>query len=512
MPYGTYLIRSRHASQWYARIIIPHDVREHFRQRREIRKTLNTSCKKTAKRRVLLVWLAYQDVFDALRKGQPVTTVFPTDWGALADLTTAIQPLKVSTPRDFGAKLTISHIEPLKAHRVSSGETLVVELVTINPVTGEITVKDATDGDIKLMKELAPHIWSQQGRQEGLATSVLPQTQPDALPLSEMWDGFVEESMTQAKQKSQQSIRQALSVLIEIVGDLPANKLDKQVVRLFIKELASYPAQRTKGKRKSLTLNEIRAGDHKVISPRTQINIINNLHNFAGWLVEIGKLDSNPFTQRKKQQVKQPPRRKTWTEDELALWFSSDLYLKHKNSTSERWKYWLPLLGIYSGARLEELAALAPKDISEHGGIHFFEIHARDNRSVKNASSWRYVPLHSHLIKLGFLDYVISRKGEERLFSLVPYNGEYGKSASKAFGYIRQKLGIEPTFHGYRHTVAEALRIKNTQTEHISWLLGHSGKTMTDHYGSDADKRYRLPLLSKAVERLDWSHIFTITT
>ncbi|MDI5886050.1 DUF6538 domain-containing protein [Cobetia amphilecti] len=510
MPYGTYLIRSRHASQWYARIIIPHDVREHFRQRREIRKTLNTSCKKTAKRRVLAVWLAYQDVFDALRKGQPVTTVFPADWGALADLTTAIEsPESLSLhpsnrhPRD---SVVFSRIEPIRVSCPRTREVLTVNLVTINPVTGEITVADATDADIRLVKELVPSVW----RERAALTSppALPEASTSLSPrLSELWGAFEEESLANVKDKTRQTIRQALAVFIDIVGDVPASQLDKKLTRSFAKELARYPAQRTKGKWGAMSLEEIRRHDPKIISHKTQSNIFNNLHNFAGWMVEAEILSSNPFTRRRVQKAQQPPSRKTWCDAELKLWFSSESYLQYRDSSTERWKYWLPLLAIYSGARLEELAALAPTDVSEYKGIYFFEIHGRDGRSVKTLSSWRYVPLHPHLIERGLLDYVSGRKGKERLFELNPYRGEYGKRASKAFTNMRKSLGLKPTFHGYRHTVAEALRLKDVSTEHIAWLLGHAGVTITDHYGSDADKRKRLPILSEVVNMLDWSDV-----
>ncbi|CAM3345940.1 DUF6538 domain-containing protein [Halomonas lysinitropha] len=42
MPYGTYLTSSRHRTNWYARIVIPHDLRDAYDQRRELRKTLDT--------------------------------------------------------------------------------------------------------------------------------------------------------------------------------------------------------------------------------------------------------------------------------------------------------------------------------------------------------------------------------------------------------------------------------------------------------------------------------------
>lgn len=256
-----------------------------------------------------------------------------------------------------------------------------------------------------------------------------------------------------------------------------------------------------------MSLEEIRRHDPKIISHKTQSNVFNNLHNFAGWMVEAEILSSNPFTRRRVQNSQQPPSRKTWCDAELKLWFSSKSYLQYRDSSTERWKYWLPLLAIYSGARLEELAAPVPTDVSEYKGISFFEIHGRDGRSVKTLSSWRYVSLHPHLIEHGFLDYVSARKGTERLFELNPYRGEYGKRASETFTNMRKSLGLKPTFHGYRHTVAEALRLRDVSTEHIAWLLGHAGVTITDHYGRDTDKRERLQILSEVVNMLDWSDV-----
>ncbi|WP_404299480.1 DUF6538 domain-containing protein [Halomonas sp.] len=63
------MARSRHRTNWYARIVIPHDLRYAYAQRREIRKTLYTPCKVTARRRAMLLWLAYQQVFESPRNG-----------------------------------------------------------------------------------------------------------------------------------------------------------------------------------------------------------------------------------------------------------------------------------------------------------------------------------------------------------------------------------------------------------------------------------------------------------
>lgn len=88
MAHGTYLTRNRHSSNWYARIVIPHDLRHAYDRKREIRRTLETPCKLTARRRALLLWLVYQQVFDSLRNDQLVGSITP-EWKAVAGSSTS---------------------------------------------------------------------------------------------------------------------------------------------------------------------------------------------------------------------------------------------------------------------------------------------------------------------------------------------------------------------------------------------------------------------------------------
>ncbi len=49
MAYGSYLTRSRHQTTYYARIVIPLDLRRKLGGKREVRQSLKTTCKATAK-------------------------------------------------------------------------------------------------------------------------------------------------------------------------------------------------------------------------------------------------------------------------------------------------------------------------------------------------------------------------------------------------------------------------------------------------------------------------------
>lgn len=328
------------------------------------------------------------------------------------------------------------------------------------------------------------------------------QSQPGTDTLTALWSRYAAHQLADARDKTRHESRHAIGVLVELIGDMLANHFDKAAAREFVERLAVYPTRRSLGRFASMTLADIQAGDYQTISPRTQRNTVALVSSYAAWLVNFGYLPANPLVGIKPKRGKTASKRKTWRRDELARWFGSDIHQQ-----ADGWRYWLPVLALHTGARLEELAALAPGDVRHHEGIDYLDIHGRDGRHVKNDGSWRLIPLHSHLVELGFLDYVVARVGQERLFDVTAWKGRYGFRASKYFTYHRHKLGIAPDFHGYRHTVAEALRLAGGQGHVISWLLGHSAQTMTDQYGSDGDKLQRLPMLSALVERLDWRGI-----
>ncbi|GMV00393.1 MAG: site-specific integrase [Burkholderiaceae bacterium] len=63
--------------------------------------------------------------------------------------------------------------------------------------------------------------------------------------------------------------------------------------------------------------------------------------------------------------------------------------------------YWLPVLGLYTGARQEELAQLAVADVREEDGIRCLVITDEGDGKVKTASSRRKVPLHRDVLDLG---------------------------------------------------------------------------------------------------------------
>ena len=184
--------------------------------------------------------------------------------------------------------------------------------------------------------------------------------------------------------------------------------------------------------------------------------------------------------------------------------------------------YWLPLLALYTGGRQTELGQLYTDDVFEEwyvdddGGdkkawvIRFIENEAR-GQWVKNEGSERRVPVHAHLIELGFLRFLESAAvGEpKRLFPDIQPNsvGELMGNWSKWFGRYRRKVcGLtsrQTVFHSFRHSFKHYARMSRIEREVHHALTGHETGDSGDDYGKtmayplgplvDAMARYRVP-------------------
>lgn len=165
--------------------------------------------------------------------------------------------------------------------------------------------------------------------------------------------------------------------------------------------------------------------------------------------------------------------------------------------------YWLPLLALFTGARLEELGQLRPVDVQlerypdDTGEERLaWLIHIReddeDNLKLKNAASERVVPVHPELERLGFVAFVETAKKakQARLFPLLKPN-IYGRLTAK-WGewfspYLRKTVGITDkrlVFHSFRHTFKDYARHAGVVEGVQRQIMGHSPGDVADEYGS----------------------------
>ncbi|CAJ7160622.1 putative phage integrase [Burkholderia pseudomallei] len=177
--------------------------------------------------------------------------------------------------------------------------------------------------------------------------------------------------------------------------------------------------------------------------------------------------------------------------------------------------YWLPLLGLLTGARIEELAQLRPEDIYEEVYRAADDSERRcwvmritdegEGQGLKNASSVRRVPLHAELLSRGFLDYVRSQRGKPRIFpALKPDNkgaesGNWSKWFSK---HLRRQCGVtnpKMVFHSFRHLFKDLCRTSAVPEDVADALQGHSTASASRRYGGLS---YPLAPLVEAMGRI----------
>jgi integrase len=223
------------------------------------------------------------------------------------------------------------------------------------------------------------------------------------------------------------------------------------------------------------------------------------LKTMLRYAYESEKLDRNPSEGVKvaKPKVSKNPKR-ALTGSDLSLLLGSSIYTAQERPLGggRDASAWIPLLGLYTGARLEELCQLRVPDIQEESGIHYLDIIDLDDddedihTSVKTDESRRKVPLHRELIRAGFLTYVeyVKEQGHDWLFPhLNPDQYDRrGGNWSKWWTLWRRKLGVggrQRCFHAFRHTFKTACRRPDIAEEHHDAITGHSGGSVGREYG-----------------------------
>ncbi|MBA4144068.1 MAG: tyrosine-type recombinase/integrase [Nitrosospira sp.] len=153
--------------------------------------------------------------------------------------------------------------------------------------------------------------------------------------------------------------------------------------------------------------------------------------------------------------------------------------------------YWLPLLALYTGARLEELGQLRRKDIKESDGLWYISItDEAEGASLKTHSSRRALPIHPELSRLGFVDYAHTQR--EKLFPGLKVDSHKSLTGnfSKWWGrYARKVIAIEDerkVFHSFRHAFKDACRNSGIHQEIHDAFTGHAGSNVGSTYGSGA--------------------------
>lgn len=229
------------------------------------------------------------------------------------------------------------------------------------------------------------------------------------------------------------------------------------------------------------------------LSAKTAKNYLTSLQallNFA--CMELEAIPRNPW---KGLGIKVPKiiTRRPWKDEELQTLFGQPLFKKYMLPAGTRSggaaAYWIPLIGLFTGARIGELAQLKVQDITHEDGIPTIHItDTGDGQKLKTHASRRSIPIHPELIRLGLLDYVADTCATRPMNathavppdSLWPELGtsaeRQGNQISSWFSSYRKKVGLTdtyPDFHCLRHTVRTKLAQARVPEQLMDAITGH---------------------------------------
>lgn len=164
-------------------------------------------------------------------------------------------------------------------------------------------------------------------------------------------------------------------------------------------------------------------------------------------------------------------------------------------------EYYLILkIGLYSGARQNEILQLTKEDIrqDEESQIWYLDINANNGKKIKNINSIRQIPIHSKIQK-EVLTYV-KTLNQNNLFNISAnkFSSDFSKFKTTL------EFGEKKVFHSFRNTLQNELKQKSVELAIVDELSGHAPtkNKMSLHY----TKPYYLTILKGAIEKISYKN------
>jgi hypothetical protein len=331
---------------------------------------------------------------------------------------------------------------------------------------------------------------------------------------------------------------------VDLMSDPILGDIDGPMMIEYRGRLAQLPshvgiARRKTGVKSFTDLIAVATAMDKM-KPERVSEYMGKLSEFLGWAADNGYMERNPAAgamKRKKKTRREQDERQPISAENLKRIFSAPWFQTgHGERTAKglHWSFqphhfWLPLLGLFVGGRLNELSQLYLDDVKQSATGQWYldfntdqpdklDLDDADDivigeKRFKTVNAVRVVPLHSMLVQLGLLEYVAALRAtgqHQRLFPELLWNETkgYSKQASRWFNelFMGRQLHIKrdgsQVFHSLRHNFITALDHVDVPERVIAQLAGHErGETMS---GKRYAKDREAAKLATHIERLTY--------
>lgn len=264
---------------------------------------------------------------------------------------------------------------------------------------------------------------------------------------------------------------------------------------------------------------EIAALDYEVRGAgtvREDLKIIRSVLNWVSKNKDIPLLAPMNALDGEIRDIDYESERRAFEPEELKTLFEED------NPASENYikgfsnpiNYWLPLIALYTGARLAELCQLHLSDIklvkaSTTSNNHWcIDVNDDGDKKLKSKNSKRQIPIHKNLINAGLLNYVdkLRVSGETKLFPNAARNSDQFGKQSQWFGLYSDGAGItdkNTTFHSFRHSFCSHLAESHTPEDLVIALTGHQYNSLAKST-YDRSRKRDIGKLAEVIDSIDY--------
>jgi len=293
------------------------------------------------------------------------------------------------------------------------------------------------------------------------------------------------------------------SLFIELVGDLPLHEVTADRLREFrikLKSLPTKPNNIPKEYRRetmAATVQALKDGGMSWpnMTDKAQHERMLWLDQMFRWLVPewlsvnpvalVASEQTKTAAQRKVEKQVKAQRKATGFDDdaddrepftpaELHLIFNQPQYLTGNGGHvkgNEKWypfEYWLPIISLHAGCRIKEVSQLHLRDIRQsEDRTWYFDINETSaDKSLKNESAPRQIPVSPVLIDLGLIEYRsrLEAEGFKRLFPELTWaksDAKYAKESGRKMSLMFERLGMPrdgtKVFHCLRANFNDAM-------------------------------------------------------
>ena len=323
--------------------------------------------------------------------------------------------------------------------------------------------------------------------------------------LTDVISDYTAEKQSNWTDKTKMEVAGVFRLLVDILGDVDVTTITRPTLIQLRSSLQRVPPNFYKKNPGKSAREVLKSSTEDGISSKSVNKHMSRIGSLLKYCQEQGMIVSNPATDL---QIIDKQR----TDQERSSYSINDIKKIVSNlplGVERPERYWIPIIGLYSGMRLAEICQLHVEDIIRVDDCWCFDINNAGNRQLKNDASVRVIPIHPKLIELGLIRYYEGMKesNHPRLWMLLSYIHLHGYT--NTFGKWYQRFNREyvtedpkKVFHSMRHLVTDTLKQAGVQDTLISELVGHStsGSMTMGRYG----KRYQPKVLLDALVQLDY--------